>query len=141
MRFIVLLKANAETEAGTLPGEEILAEMGRYNEELVRAGVLLAAEGLHPTSKGARVRFADGKKTVIDGPFSEAKELVAGFWLIQARSKDEALGWVKRAPLDGGGEVELRQVFEADDFGEALTPELRAAEARLGAQMAENAKR
>jgi hypothetical protein len=141
MRFIVLLKANAETEAGVLPSEEILAEMGRYNEELVRAGVLLAAEGLQASSKGARVHFSGGKRTVIDGPFSEAKELVAGFWIIQARSKDEALEWVKRAPLDGGAEVEVRQVFEADDLGEAFTPELREAEARLEPQMAENAKR
>ena len=141
MRFMILLKADQTTEAGALPDEKILAEMGKYNEELVKAGVLLAAEGLHPSSKGARVKFSGGKSTVIDGPFAETKELIAGFWLIQVKSKAEAIEWVKRSPLDGGADVEIRQVFEAADFGEAFTPELRAAEARMGAQMAENAKK
>ena len=137
MRFMILLKANEDTEAGVLPSEEILAEMGKYNEELVKAGVLLAGEGLHPSSKGARVKFSGGKQTVIDGPFAEAKELIAGFWLIQVKSKDEAIEWVKRAPLEGA-EVEIRQVFEAEDFGPEFTPELREQEARLRAQVEAN---
>jgi len=141
MRFMVIVPANEESEAGVLPSTEIIAEMGKYNEELVKAGVLLAAEGLHPTSKGARVRFSGGKRTVVDGPFTEAKELIAGFWLIQVRSKEEAIEWVKRAPFDGGVEIQIRQVFEQDDFGPNLTPELREQEARIGAQMSENAKR
>jgi hypothetical protein len=133
---MVLVKANRESEAGVLPDEKILTEMGKFNEELVKAGVMLAAEGLHPSSKGARVRFEGGKRTVIDGPFAETKELVAGFWLWQVKSKEEAIEWLKRAPFDGGTEVELRQVFEADDFGEALTPELREQEERIRAQAA-----
>jgi hypothetical protein len=136
MRFMVIVKASKESEAGVLPSTEILATMGKFNEELVKAGVMLAAEGLHPSSKGARVRFSGGKKTVIDGPFAETKELIAGFWLWQVKSKEEAVEWLKRAPFDGGTEVELRQVFEADDFGPALTPELREQEQRLRAQSA-----
>ncbi len=137
MRFMLLLKADENTEAGVLPSEELLAEMGRYNEELVKAGVLLAGEGLHPSSKGARVKFSGAKRTVIDGPFTETKELIAGFWLIQVKSKEEAIEWVKRCPnpLDGEAEIEIRQVFEAEDFGEAFTPELREQEERLRAQL------
>ena len=134
MRFMVLVKADSNTEAGVLPTEEELAEMGQYNEELVKAGVMLAGEGLHPSSKGARVRFSGEKRTVIDGPFTEAKELIAGFWLIQAKSKEEAIEWAKRAPFRDG-EVEIRQVFEAEDFGEEFTPELREQEDRLRAQI------
>jgi hypothetical protein len=141
MRFMVLVKANEDSEAGILPSEEILTKMTRYNEELVKAGVMLAGEGLHPSSKGVRVRFSGGKHTVTDGPFAETKELIAGFWLWQVKSLDEAIEWLKRAPFDGGTEIEIRQVFEAEDFGEAFTPELREAEQRLGTQMAENAKR
>lgn len=143
MRFMILLKANQDTEAGILPSEELLTAMGKYNEELVKAGVLLAAEGLQPSSKGARVQFSGAKRTVVDGPFTETKELIAGFWLIQVRSKEEAIQWVKRCPnpLDGEAEIEIRQVFEASDFGEALTPELREAEQAMGQQMAENAKK
>ncbi|QRO00172.1 YciI family protein [Archangium violaceum] len=136
MRFMVLMKADKDTEAGVLPSEELLTAMGKYNEELVKAGVLLAGEGLHPSSKGARVRFSGGKRTVIDGPFAETKELVAGFWLWQVKSREEAIEWVKRCPNPGEGdvEIEIRQVFEPDDFGPALTPELREAEERLRAQ-------
>ena len=134
MRFMILVKANEDSEAGVLPDEKVLTEMGRFNEELVKAGVLLAGEGLQPTSKGARVRFSGGKRTVIDGPFTEAKELIAGFWLIQVKSREEAIEWVKRAPMEDT-EVEIRQVFEADDFGDALTPELREAEERLRAEV------
>src|SRR5437763_16308176 len=141
MRFMVLVKASKDSEAGVLPDETLLTEMTKYNEELVKAGVLLAAEGLQPSSKGARVKFSGTKRTVVDGPFAETKELIAGFWMFQVRSKAEAIEWVKRCPLSGDTEVEIRQVFEAADFGEALTPELRDAEARMGAQMAENAKR
>jgi len=143
MRFIVLLKADKNTEAGVLPDEKLLTEMGKYNEELVKAGVLLAAEGLQPSSKGARVRFSGKKRTVIDGPFIETKELIAGFWMIQVKSKEEAIEWVKRCPnpLEGEAEIEIRQVFEAADFGEAFTPELREAEESMGRQMAANAKR
>jgi len=141
MRFMLIVPGNKESEAGVLPSQGDLAEMGKFNEELVKAGVLLAAEGLHPTSKGARVKFKGSKRTVIDGPFTEAKELIAGFWLIQARSKEEAIEWVKRAPLfDGGVEIEIRQVFDPDDVGANLTPELREQEERIGAQMAKNAK-
>ena len=138
MRFMVLVKATKDSEAGVLPSQELLTEMGRYNEELANAGVLLAGEGLHPSSKGARVRFPD--RTVIDGPFAETKELVAGFWLIQAKSLDEAIEWVKRAPSphDEETEIEIRQVFEADDFGDEFTPELREQEERLRAQAADN---
>jgi len=143
MRFMILLKANANSEAGVLPSEQLLREMGKYNEELVKAGVLLAGEGLQPSSKGARVKFSGEKRSVIDGPFAETKELIAGFWLFQVKSKVEAIEWVMRCPnpLGEEAEIEIRQVFEADDFGPEFTPELREAEARLGAQMAENAKR
>jgi hypothetical protein len=130
MRFMVMVKANEDSEAGVLPDEKLLAEMGAYNEELVKAGVLLAGEGLRPSSEGARVRFADGKRTVVDGPFRETKELIAGFWLWQVTSKQEAIEWLKRAPF-AETEVEIRQVFEADDFGPALTPEVREAESRM----------
>ncbi len=140
MRFMILVKADKKSEAGVLPDEKILTEMGKFNEELVRAGVMLAAEGLQPSSKGARVKFAGGKRIVTDGPFTEAKELIAGFWLWQVRSKEEAIEWLKRAPFDET-EVEIRQVFEASDFGPAFTPELRKAEERMAAQMAKNAKR
>src|ERR1044071_881807 len=125
MRFMVMVKANADSEAGVLPTEEEIREMMRFNEELVKAGVMLAGDGLHPSSRGARVRFEGKKRTVIDGPFSETKELIAGYWIWQVKSREEALEWLKRAPFDGGTEVELRQVFEAPDFGEAFTPELR----------------
>src|SRR5436309_11215333 len=143
MRFMVLVKADKNSEAGALPDEKLLTEMGKFNEELSKAGVLLAGEGLHPSSKGARVKFSGKKRTVIDGPFAETKELIAGFWLIQVKSKAEAIEWVKRCPnpLEGEAEIEIRQVFEAADFGEAFTPELREQEERLGAQMAANAKR
>jgi hypothetical protein len=135
MRFMVLVKASPESEAGVLPSTELLAAMGRYNEELAKAGVILAGEGLHPSSKGARVRFEGAQRIVTDGPFPEAKELIAGFWLWRVNSKEEAIEWLKRAPFEGT-EVELRQVFEAEDFGPALTPELRAAEERLRAEAA-----
>jgi hypothetical protein len=135
MRFMIIVKATKNSEAGVLPDEKMLTEMGKYNEELAKAGVLLAGEGLHPTSKGARVKFSGTKRTVADGPFTESKELVAGFWLIQVKSKEEAIEWVKRVPFEDG-EIEIRQVFEADDFGPTLTPELRAAEERLRAQAA-----
>ena len=136
MRFMVLVKADKNTEAGALPDEKLLTEMGKFNEELVEAGVMLAGEGLHPSSKGARVRFSGAKRTVIDGPFAETKELVAGFWLWKVKSKEEAIEWVKRCPNPTGGEaeIEIRQVFEAEDFGPAFTPELREQEARLRAQ-------
>ena len=138
MRVIVLIKANKNTEAGVLPDEKLLTEMGKYNEELVKAGVLLAMEGLHPSSKGARVRFSGAKRTVIDGPFTEAKELIAGFWLWQVKSLAEAIEWVRRCPNPTGAEaeVEIRQVFEAEEFGAEFTPELREQEERLRAQMA-----
>ncbi len=141
MRFMVLVKANEESEAGVLPSEEILAEMGKYNEELVKAGVMLAGEGLYPSSKGVRVQYSGDKRTVIDGPFAETKELVAGFWLIQVKSKEEAIEWLKRAPFQEG-EVEIRQVFETEDFAPSdPTGELRKAEERLRAQAARNAQR
>lgn len=136
MRVLVMVKATAETEAGGLPTERDLTEMGRFNEELVKAGVMLAGEGLQPSSKGKRVSFAGGKATVVDGPFAETKELVAGFWIWQVRSMDEAIEWLRRAPFERGEEVEVRQVFEPDDFGEAFTPELREREARLRAESA-----
>jgi hypothetical protein len=136
MRVLVLVKATPESEAGEMPSEQLLAEMGKFNEELVKAGIMLAAEGLHPSSKGKRVRFSGRQRTVIDGPFAETKELIAGFWLWQVRSMDEALEWLKRAPFDGGTEVELRPVFEAEDFGKELTPELREQEERLRAEVA-----
>src|SRR5881275_545919 len=128
MRVMVIVKANKDSEAGVLPSREILSAMGKFNEELVKAGVMLAGEGLHPSSKGVRVRFSGGKHTVIDGPFTETKELVAGFWLWQVKSKQEAIEWLKRAPFGGGTEIEIRQVFESEDFGEAFTPELREQE-------------
>ncbi len=135
MRFMVIVKADKNSEAGVLPSQELLAAMGKFNEELAKAGVLLAAEGLQASSKGARVRFSGNKRTVIDGPFSETKELIAGFWLWQVRSKEEAIEWLKRAPFDNN-EVEIRQVFEADDFGAEFTPELREQEERLRKQVA-----
>lgn len=141
MRFIVLVKANKDSESGGMPSEAELAEMGKYNEELVKAGVMLAGEGLHASSKGARVRFSGKKRTVIDGPFSETKELVAGFWIWQVKSKDEAIEWLKRAPFDGGTEVEIRQIFEADDFGKEYTPELRQQDDRIRAQAEANINR
>ncbi len=131
MRVLVAVKANKDSEAGIMPTKEILTAMGKFNEELVKAGVMLAAEGLHPSSKGKRIRFEGGKKTITDGPFTETKELIAGFWLWQVRSMDEAIEWLKRSPFDGGAEVEVRPVFEAEDFGAELTPELRAQEERL----------
>jgi hypothetical protein len=135
MRFMVIVKADKDSEAGRLPSEKLLADMTTYNEELAKAGVMLAGEGLHPTSKGARVRFDDkGKTSVIDGPFAETKELVAGFWLWKCASLDEAINWLKKAPFEGG-EVEIRQVFEAEDFGDEFTPELQQREARLREQI------
>lgn len=135
MKVMVIVKASPESEAGEMPSTELLTEMGKFNEALVKAGIMLAGEGLHPTSRGARVRFDGKQRTVIDGPFGETKELVAGFWLWQVRTLDEAIEWIKRAPFDGGAEIELRPVFEAEDFGEALTPELREQEARLAADV------
>jgi len=132
---MVLVKADKNSEAGVLPDAKILAAMGKYNEELVKAGVMLAGEGLHASSKGARVRFADGKTTVIDGPFTEAKELIAGFWMWQVKSKQEAIDWLKRAPFGGGTEIEIRQVFEPEDFGAEFTPELREQEDRIRAEI------
>lgn len=136
MRVMVIVKANKESEAGVLPSQEILAAMGTYNEQLVKAGVMLAGEGLHSSAKGKRVKFSGGKHTITDGPFTETKELIAGFWLWQVRSMDEAVEWLKRSPFDGGTEIEIRQVFEADDFGAELTPELREQEERLRKQVA-----
>jgi hypothetical protein len=135
MRFMVIVKADQKSEAGVLPDKKLLTEMGKFNEELAKAGVMLAGEGLQPSSKGARVKFSGNKRTVIDGPFSETKELVAGFWLWQVRSKEEAIEWLKRAPFQEG-EVEIRQVFEADDFGAEFTPELREQEERIRQQVA-----
>lgn len=139
MRFMILVKADKNTEAGVMPSEQLLAEMGRFNEELVQAGVLLAAEGLQPSSKGARVRFSGAQRTVVEGPFPETEQLIAGYWLWQVQSREEAIEWVKRCPNPTGedGEIEIRQVFEAEDFGAELTPELRAQEERLRAQVAE----
>lgn len=136
MRCMVIVKATAETEAGVMPSEALLTAMGRYNEELVKAGVMLAGEGVKPSSKGARVRFAGVQRVVTDGPFAETKELVAGFWLWQVKSLDEAIAWLKRAPFEDGAEVEIRPLFEAEDFGEAFTPEEREREARLREQLA-----
>ena len=135
MKFMILIKATTDSEAGVMPSEQLLTEMGKFNEELVKAGVMLAGEGLHPSSKGARVKFSGGKRTVIDGPFAETKELIAGFWLWQVKSKEEAIEWVKRAPMQET-ELEIRQVFEADDFGSEFTPELREQEERIRAQIA-----
>lgn len=137
MRVMVIVKANNDSEAGVLPDQKTLAEMGKFNEQLVKAGVMLAADGLHASSQGKRVRFERDKRTVIDGPFAETKELVAGFWLWQVKSMDEAVEWLKRAPFGGGTEVEIRCVFEAEDFGPALTPELREQEQRLRKQAAQ----
>ena len=138
MRVLVIVKATQDSEAGVMPGEPVLADMGRFNEELVQAGVMLAGEGLHPSRKGARVRFSGASRTVIDGPFAETKELVAGYWLWQVRSMDEAIEWVRRCPNPHPGdcEIEIRPVFEAEDFGEAFTPELRAQEERLRTEVA-----
>ena len=141
MRFMILVKASKESEAGVLPDEKLLTEMTKFNEELVRAGVMLAGEGLHPSSKGVRVRFDGSKPSVTDGPFSETKELVAGYWLWQVRSKEEAIEWLKRAPFKQGEVVEIRQVFEAADFGPAFTPELQEKEKRMAEQMAKNTRR
>src|SRR5882724_6003584 len=134
MRFMVIVKANKDSEAGVMPTKELLTDMGKFNEELVKAGVMLAGEGLHPSSKGARVKFSGGKTSVIDGPFAETKELVAGYWMWQVKSKEEAIEWLKRAPFEDT-EVEIRQVFEAEDFGDEFTPELREQEERLRAEM------
>jgi hypothetical protein len=135
MRVMVIVKASKESEGGSMPSEDLLREMGSYNEQLVKAGVMLAGEGLHPTSKGKRVRFSGKQRTVLDGPFPESKELIAGYWLWKVKSMDEAVDWLKRAPFDGGTEVELRPVFETDDFGAELTPELREQEDRLRAEL------
>ncbi|MDP3295187.1 MAG: YciI family protein [Nevskia sp.] len=137
MRFMVIIKADANSEAGVMPAEKLLTDMGKFNEELVKAGVMLAGEGLHPSSKGARVRFSGSQRTVIDGPFAETKELIAGFWLWELRSIEEAIEWLKRCPcpMIGESEVEIRQVFDAADFGEAFTPELQEQEARLRAEI------
>jgi hypothetical protein len=137
MRFMVIVKANKDSEAGVMPDRKLLEAMGKYNEELAKAGVMRAGEGLHPSSRGKRVRFSGSQRTVLDGPFAETKELIAGYWLFQAKSMDEAVDWVKRAPFDGGSEIEIRQVFEAEDFGAELTPELRQQEERLRAQISE----
>jgi hypothetical protein len=134
MRFMVIVKADRNSEAGVMPSTELLTAMGKFNEEMVKAGVMLAGEGLHPTSKGARIRYSGKERTVSNGPFAVTGDLVAGFWLIQVKSRDEAVEWMKRAPFDGGAEIEIRQVFDTEDFGEALTPELREQEQRLRAQ-------
>jgi len=138
MKFMILVKATKDSEAGAMPSEKLLANMGKYNEELVKAGIMLAGEGLHPSSKGARVRFSGTRRTVVDGPFSETRELVAGFWLWQVKSRAEAIEWVKRCPnpMPGDSEIEIRQVFEPEDFGAGLTPELREQEERLRKQLA-----
>jgi hypothetical protein len=133
MRFMVIVKASKDTEAGVMPSTAMLTAMGRFNEEMVKAGVMVAGEGLHPTSKGARIKYT-GKPAVTHGPFAVTSDLIAGFWLIEVKSKDEAIEWMKRAPFDGGAEIEIRQIFSADDFGDALTPELREQEQRLRAQ-------
>ena len=142
MRFLILVKATKDSEAGVMPSEELLTAMGKFNEELVNAGVMLAGEGLHPSSKGARVRFSGDQRTVIDGPFAETKELVAGFWLWEVKSKEEAIEWVKRCPnpMPTESEIEIRQVFAAEDFGAEFTPELREQEERLRAQIDEKQK-
>jgi hypothetical protein len=138
VRFMILIKANKTSEAGVMPDEKLLSDMGKFNEELVKAGVMLAGEGLHPSSKGARVRFSGSKRTVVDGPFAETKELIAGFWIWKVKSKEEAIEWVKRCPNPTGeeAEIEIRQIFEAEDFGAEFTPELREQEERLRAQIA-----
>jgi len=134
MRVMVIVKANKDSEAGILPGKEILTQMGKYNEQLVKAGIMLAADGLHPSSKGKRVKFDGDKRIVIDGPFAETKELIAGFWLWQVKSMEEAIEWLKRAPFGGGVEIEIRPIFEAEDFGPEFTPELRKQEEQLQTQ-------
>jgi hypothetical protein len=136
MRFMVIVKGDEKTEAGVMPGTEMLTAMGRFNEEMVKAGVMLAGEGLHPTSKGARIKYSGKQTTVTPGPFAVTGDLIAGFWLIQVKSRDEAVEWMRRAPFDGGAEIEILQIFDTEDFGEALTPELREQEARLRAQAA-----
>jgi len=138
MKFMIIVKATKDSEAGVMPSEELLSDMGKFNEELVKAGIMLAGEGLHPSSKGARVRFSGAKRTVVDGPFAETKELIAGFWLWQVKSKEEAVEWVKRCPnpMKGESEIEIRRVFEAEDFGAEFTPELREQEERMRAKMA-----
>ncbi|HET7426653.1 MAG TPA: YciI family protein [Gemmatimonadales bacterium] len=138
MRFMAIVKATKDSENGVMPSEQLLADMGKFNEELVKAGVMLAGEGLHPSSKGARIKFSGKKRTVVDGPFAETKELIAGFWLLQVRSKEEAIEWIKRAPNphEGESEIELRQVFETEDFGAEFTPELREQEERIRSQIA-----
>ena len=143
MRFMILVKASTDSEAGKLPSTELLTAMGKFNEELVKAGVLLAAEGLHPSSKGARVKFSGAKRTVIDGPFTESKELIAGFWLFQVKSKEEAIEWVKRCPNphEGDSEIEILQVFDLEDFGPRFTPELHEQQKQIGEYMTANAKR
>ncbi len=143
MRFMVIVKGNSETEAGAMPSEQMLAEMTAYNEQLAKAGIMLAGEGLHPTSKGAKVRFSGTKRTVIDGPFTETKELIAGFWILQVKSKEEVIEWVKRCPnpTQGDSEIEIRQIFEAEDFGAELTPELRAREEKVAEQASRNARK
>ena len=140
MRFMVIVKANKDSEAGVMPSTELLTEMGKYNEELVKAGVMQAGEGLHPSSNGVRVRFSGKERTVKKGPFPETDQLIAGFWLWQTKSKEDAIAWLKRAPFDGGTEIELRQIFEMEDFGDALTPELRDQEDRLRAETAAKRK-
>jgi hypothetical protein len=137
VRVIVIVKASKESEAGEMPTEAILAAMGKYNEELVKAGVMLEGEGLHPSSRGKRIRFSGSQRIVIDGPFAETKELIAGYWVWRVASMDEAVSWLKKAPFDGGAELEIRPIFEAEDFGKEYTPELRAQEERLRAQIAE----
>ena len=134
MRFMVIVKADKNSEAGVMPSTELLTAMGKFNAEMVKAGVMLAGEGLHPSSKGARIKYSGKQRTVTSGPFNGTGDLVSGFWLIQTKSLDEAIAWMKRAPFDGGAEIEIRQVFDADDFGEVLTPELREQEQRLRAQ-------
>jgi hypothetical protein len=134
---MVIVKADKNSEAGVMPSTELLTAMGKFNEEMVKAGVMLAGEGLHPSSKGARIKYSGKERTVTPGPFSATSDLVSGFWLIQAKSRDEAIEWMKRAPFDGGAEIEIRQIFDAEDFGEALTPELREQEARLRAEAAQ----
>jgi hypothetical protein len=140
MRVMVVVKASKESETGQMPSEKLLTDMGKYNEELANAGVMLAGEGLHPSSKGKRVRFSGANRTVIDGPFAETKELIAGYWLWQVKSIEDAVQWLKRAPFDGGTEVEIRPVFDAADFGKEFTPELRAQEDRLRARIDEKQK-
>jgi hypothetical protein len=136
MRFMVIVKADKNSEAGVMPNTELLTAMGKFNEEMVKAGVMLAGEGLHPSSKGARIKYSGKERIVTSGPFSATGDLVSGFWLIQVKSRDEAIEWMKRAPFDGGAEIEIRQVFDTEDFGEALTPELREREARLRVEAA-----